>query len=352
MAKKCFEPKIGSGCKDFCTRKSNQEQASLPKVIKEGMPKGGISSEKVARNFMLNHFKRIEEAFEIPADLRDKVIEAVIEADKKILIDSGFQNFIPKAEKALKAYVTAAEIPTDDDTDIAKTASATPELESTDDASASDASAPAEGTPAPEAPASDPSAIVPTHTDVMVDENADTDEDESDKHPATKPIKKKNWLAWLAIFIVGLVLGFICAFALQFAGGTNENSHGDAATDGTVAYSYNGYLMLDYGAKSTITVRRDATKNVGHNVTLLMDSTFYTDENGNQWLRYTSATTDVSIEVLAPIFPDGSMSLINDWQKTVDKRNRQFGLVELIWNGNQCTVVFTNARVSYDLVTA
>ena len=337
-----FKPQIGDMCRDFCTRKSNQEQASLPKVIKEGMPKGGISSEKVARNFMLNHFKRIEEAFEIPADLRDKVIEAVIEADKKILIDNGFQNFIPKAEKTLRVYVATSEIPTDDEATPASTP-ANPVLEGTEDAPASDEAPATEGTANPEQPSD-----APLPTDVMVDENADDDNDEPTAEDKPVNGKKTNWKKCIIFFVIGLLLGFVIAFAIKFAGGTANTAH-NLFGNNTVVYQYKGYVLSDYGAKTTITVQRDNDKTVGHNVSMLMDSTIYTDEDGVQWLKYTSTTPDVAVEIIAPIFPEGEFSTKN-WQKNVDKRNRQFGVVELMWNGDQCTLVLSNADEVYKLL--
>jgi hypothetical protein len=80
-----------------------------------------------------------------------------------------------------------------------------------------------------------------------------------------------------------------------------------------------------------------------------MNSTIFTDESGYQWLKYTSTTPDMSVEIIAPVFPEGEDSARQDFDINLNRRNTQFGVVEVLWNDGQCVVTLTNARVSYEL---
>ena len=348
MATKKFEPKVNEDAK-FVTRIANGQEASIITAVKGSKPRGGIISDEAARNYIADHFANLEKLFAIPSDLKNDVFEEVVKFGKAKIAADGFEKIVASAEKvARKKFAGDVE-------------SVEEEKETKGDAeNKPDENAPANtddtnpDTPKGDEKKEEESTEEPTAepTGETGNEPADEDKDDATDEKANKTKKTKKSFPWRKIvsWAACFAIGFAAAFAI-FYDGTQETpapmAHGTDAN--MTVYSCSEYLLCDYGAKSTITVTRDSDKTVGHKVTLLLDSTFYTDENGVQWLKYTSTTPDVSVEVIAPIFPEGDFSATKDWQKTVDKRNRQFGTVELMWNGGTCVVTFRNAAATYYL---
>ena len=343
MAKK-FEPKVNESAK-FVTRIANGQQASISTAVKGSKPRGGIVSDEAAKNYIADHFANVEKLFDIPNDLRNDVFEEVVKFGKAKIAADGFEKMVPSAEKtARKKFAGEVESANDEKNNEGATENKPEETTPAD-------ATPADTNPEPTAPANDEKKDGDGKGDVTnkPEEKNDDSDTETNAKDTKKPKKSSAWKT-IAGMAACLVFGFLIAFAIFFDG-TNDTpasmAHGSDAN--MAVYSCSEYLLGDYGAKGTITVCRDVDKEVGHKVTLLMDSTIHTDENGTQWLKYTSTTPDANIEIIAPVFPEGDFSATKDWQKNVDKRNRQFGTVELMWNGDSCVVTFRNVSRTYYL---
>lgn len=346
-----FSPKVNEENAKFITRISNGQQVAIATAVKESKPRNGIVSDEAAKNYIADHFANIEKKFTIPSELRSDVFEETVKFGKTRIANEGFEKMVSAAEKtARKLFAgdteTAEEEKKDDASDTENKPAPAPAP--TSDAETGD------GKPAPVAPANDsdkPADNKPANG--TSEETSDVSDSENAKDKENKKTKTKKSFPWkqTAIAAACLVIGFLIAIAIQPRGTEDTPAHmAHSSSDPNMAvYSCSEYLLGDYGAEGTITVCRDIDKTVGHKVTLLMDSTIHTDENGTQWLKYTSTTPDASIEIIVPVFPEGDFSTTKDWQKNVDKRNRQFGTVELMWNGETCVVTFRNVSRSYYL---
>lgn len=349
MAKKTFTPATPTG--KFCTRKSNGQQVAIENVIKETKLRGGLVDNAQAENYIVNHYNQILKDFEIPEDLKKEVFEATVAFGKKKITEGGFPKSTSAAEKKARALFNGAS----DDTSEKKS----------EDKPADEA--PADEKPADEKPAeekADDEASTDTNEgDTSSDEaseekSEEKSADDADKDVDTKNKKKKkkstktSVVTVIICLVIGLFLGFGGAFILLRADNTADTKtygHGSAADANVAVYTCNQYLLSDYGAKGTITVCRNTDKVVGHKAQLLMNSTIWTDDTGYQWLKYTSATPDMSVEIIVPVFPEGEDSARKDFDTNLNRRNTQFGVVEVLWNDGQCVVTLTNARVSYEL---
>ena len=384
MAKKFKAPTTDG---HFGKRKSNGQLVLISNIAKDkSIRHSGIASESAAKRYIRNNLIDAFDLFEVPEEYRTELFDSILAFGKKKLTESGFSKCIPAAEKEARAFFDSTP-----DTVVSEeeTSDGTPDImvfeeeTSVDDATTDDATTDDSEETAPE-PASEPLPAPSDTTDTTdttdtesTDEeepassDSDTDSSSSDDEPAEdtsdeessdgkdkaskKKKTKKNKSPWIkvACLAIGCIIGFAIAFLVFNGKYTNDHftyDHGNSsAGENVVVYSCQKYLLSDYGAKGTITVTRNSDKVVGRSATLLMDSTIYTDENGVQWLRYTSTTADVAVEIIAPIFPEGATSAKKDWQETVEKRNRQFGVVDVSWNGDQCIVTLTHVSRTYDL---
>jgi len=347
MAKKTFTPATPTG--KFCTRKSNGQQVAIENVIKETKLRGGLVDNAQAENYIVNHYNQILKDFEIPEELKKEVFEATVAFGKKKITEGGFPKSTSAAEKKARASFGGASEDTSEKKSEEETTSETP----ADTTSAGDK--PADETPADttegETSGDDSTATPDEETDETSDDADAGKKDEDKKKKKQKKSTKTS--AWTVIICLalGLLIGFGSAFVILNAKNTADTeTYEHGSVDANVAvYTCNQFLLSDYGAKGTITVCRNTDKVVGHKATLLMNSTIFTDESGYQWLKYTSATPDMSVEILAPVFPEGEDSARKDYDKNLERRNTQFGVVEVLWNDSQCVVTLTNARVSYEL---
>ena len=345
MAKKTFTPATPTG--KFCTRKSNGQQVAIENVIKETKLRGGLVDNAQAENYIVNHYNQILKDFEIPAELKREVFEATVAFGKKKITEGGFPKLTSAAEKKARASFDGTSEDTSEKKSEEETTDGTPATTSAGDKPADGTST---GTTEGGASGNDSTATSEEETDETSDgEDADK-KDEDEKKKQKKSTKTSVW-AIIICLALGILLGFGGAFILLRADSTADaETYEHGSVDANVAvYTCNQYLLSDYGAKGTITVCRNTDKVVGHKATLLMNSTIWTDDSGYQWLKYTSATPDMSIEILAPIFPEGEDSARKDYDKNLERRNTQFGVVEVLWNDGQCVVTLTNARVSYEL---
>jgi hypothetical protein len=109
-------------------------------------------------------------------------------------------------------------------------------------------------------------------------------------------------------------------------------------------------MLLD-SSKSSIRIERASDKSVGQCVTMLMSSTVYTDDDGRQYLHYTSSANDVYVELLAPLFAEGhnpSHTRLT-WEESVAKRNRQFGTISVMWNGDDASITLKSTGQTFYL---
>ncbi len=346
MAKKTFTPATPTG--KFCTRKSNGQQVAIENVIKETKLRGGLVDNAQAENYIVNHYNQILKDFEIPAELKKEVFEATVAFGKKKITEGGFPKSTSAAEKKARASFDGASEDTSEKKSEEETTSGTPA--DTTSAGNKPADATSTGTTEGETSGDDSTATSEEETDETSDgEDADK-KDEDKKKKQKKSTKTSAWTVIICLAL-GLLLGFGGAFVLLRADNTADaETYGHGSVDANVAvYTCNQYLLSDYGAKGTITVCRNTDKVVGHKAQLLMNSTIFTDESGYQWLKYTSTTPDMSVEIIAPIVPEGEDSARKDFDTNLNRRNTQFGVVEVLWNDGQCVVTLTNARVSYEL---
>lgn len=346
MAKKTFTPATPTG--KFCTRKSNGQQVAIENVIKETKLRGGLVDNAQAENYIVNHYNQILKDFEVPAELKKEVFEATVAFGKKKITEGGFPKSTSAAEKKARASFDGASEDTSEKKSEEETTSGTPA--DTTSAGNKPADATSTGTTEGETSGDDSTATPEEETDETSDgEDADK-KDEDKKKKQKKSTKTSAWTVIICLAL-GLLLGFGSAFILLRAHNTADvETYEHGSVDANVAvYTCNQYLLSDYGAKGTITVCRNTDKVVGHKAQLLMNSTIFTDESGYQWLKYTSTTPDMSVEIIAPIFPEGEDSARKDFDTNLNRRNTQFGVVEVLWNDGQCVVTLTNARVSYEL---
>ena len=205
-----------------------------------------------------------------------------------------------------------------------------------------------------------PSAIVPIVTNHMVPVKNepvfdDNNNNNNNNNNNTSTIKRPSgFFSGLLAGILAAVLVFTFIFFLP--GKINNHTGDDTLMNSnvlggnTITYHSEEFLLLD-SEKSEITIKRLSDKKVGMQYELLLYGSYHTSEDGTVYLKYTATTPDVAVEIIAPIYEEGSYATSHRFsrEKSVAKRNEEFGTVQVSWNGDNAVLTLLHSGKTYYL---
>ena len=321
---------------------------------------GPITNSRDASNHIAKAWEEFTKLFKFrSSDDEGQAFESVCKKGNDVLRKANFSKDVrpakEKAKRIFDATHTSSPAPASSKTDNAPEQKSTPapNPNGTDKSQTSTEKKPIKEEPKKETPKKEESK---KETPKKEESKKETPKKEEPKKVPSATKKPSGFFGGLLAGILATVLVF--TFLVFLPGKINNHTgddtllNSDVLGGNTVTYHTEEFLLLD-SEKSEVTIKRLSDKKVGMQYELLLYGSYHTSEDGTVYLKYTATTPDVAVEIIAPIYEEGSYATSHRYshEKSVAKRNEEFGTVQVSWNGDNAVLTLLHSGKTYYLYT-